>query len=43
VTERDGAIDWLLKSDEPAIRYRTRTWLLGEPETSAKVVRHLSA
>src|SRR5437868_599797 len=37
MTERDGAIDWLLKSDEPAIRYRTRTWLLGEPETNAKV------
>ena len=37
MTTRDGAIDWLLKSDEPAIRYRTRTWLLGEAESSAKV------
>lgn len=35
--ERDKAIDWLLKSDEPAIRYRTRTWLLGEAESHAKV------
>jgi hypothetical protein len=41
--ERDGAIDWLLKSDEPAIRYRTRTWLLGEPETSANVKRDRKA
>lgn len=31
------ALDWLLASDEPAIRYRARTWLLGQPETSPKV------
>jgi hypothetical protein len=37
VTERPRAIDWLLKSDEPAIRYRTRTWLLAESESNAKV------
>jgi hypothetical protein len=36
VPAQDAAIDWLLKSDEPAIRYRARTWLLGESETSAK-------
>jgi hypothetical protein len=35
----DAAIDWLLKSDEPAIRYRTRTWLLGESERAPKVRR----
>ena len=34
-----AVLNWLLESDEPAIRYRTRTWLLGEPETSAKVKR----
>ena len=32
-----SAIDWLLASDEPAIRYRARTWLLGKPETDAAV------
>lgn len=37
MAEREGAIDWLLKSDEPAIRYRTRTWLLGEAESNVKV------
>jgi hypothetical protein len=28
-------VDWLLASDEPVIRYRTRTWLLDAPETDA--------
>ena len=32
-----AVLNWLLESDEPAVRYRTRTWLLGEAETSAKV------
>jgi hypothetical protein len=31
-------VDWLLASDEPIVRYRTRTWLLGQPETD-RVVR----
>lgn len=31
------AIDWLLASDEPAIRYCTRTWLLDTPETDRAV------
>ena len=39
MTAEDPAIDWLLESDEPAIRYRTRTWLLGQSETSAPVRR----
>jgi hypothetical protein len=33
------AIEWLLQSDEPAVRYRTRTWLLGQPESNADVKR----
>src|SRR5439155_16316835 len=37
--DRDGAIDWLLESDEPAIRYRTRTWVLGQAETNPAVRR----
>ena len=32
-----GAIAWLLTSDEPAIRYRTRTWLRDEPESAPAV------
>jgi hypothetical protein len=32
-----SALAWLLESDEPIIRYRTRTWLLGEPEADAAV------
>ena len=32
-----SAIDWLLASDEPAIRYRARTWLLDESERKAAV------
>jgi hypothetical protein len=28
----DAAVEWLLASDEPAVRYRARTWLLGAPE-----------
>jgi hypothetical protein len=31
------AVDWLLASDEPAVRYRTRTWLLDEPESDRAV------
>jgi hypothetical protein len=31
------AIGWLLAADEPAIRYRARTWLLDQPETDAAV------
>src|SRR5438552_153565 len=27
-------MDWLLASDEPVIRYRTRTWVLGQAETN---------
>ncbi|HJW23215.1 MAG TPA: hypothetical protein VJ506_12365 [Candidatus Limnocylindrales bacterium] len=32
-------MDWLLESDEPAVRYRTRTWLSGEDERDASVRR----
>ncbi len=32
-------IDWLLASDEPAVRYRTRSWLLGQPESDPAVRR----
>lgn len=32
-----AAIEWLLASDEPIIRYRARTWLQDEPETDAAV------
>jgi len=39
VPDRDSAIDWLLESDEPAIRYRTRTWVLGQAETNPAVRR----
>jgi hypothetical protein len=35
--EAGTAIDWLLASDEPAVRYRTRTWLLDRPETDPAV------
>jgi hypothetical protein len=34
-----SARDWLLASDEPAIRYRTRTWVLGQPESDPEVRR----
>jgi hypothetical protein len=37
------AITWLLASDEPAIRYRTRTWLLDQPESHAAVRREQKA
>src|SRR6266550_1182590 len=39
MVEHDGAIAWLLESDEPAIRYRTRTWVLGQPESDPAVRR----
>src|SRR5438093_4973585 len=39
MVEQDGVIDWLLESDEPAIRYRTRTWVLGQAETNPAVRR----
>ena len=32
-----NAVDWLLGSDEPAVRYRARTWLLGQAETHPAV------
>ncbi len=32
-----AAVEWLLAADEPAIRYRARTWLLGQPETAQAV------
>src|SRR5688500_1633502 len=35
--EAGTAIEWLHASDEPAIRYRTRTWLLDTAETTAEV------
>ena len=31
------AVDWLLACDEPAIRYRARTWLLGQSESDPGV------
>jgi hypothetical protein len=34
-----SVIDWLLRSDEPAIRYKARMWLLDQPETDAAVRR----
>ncbi len=36
-TETDTATNWLLASDEPAVRYRTRTWLLNAAESAAEV------
>ncbi|HTE86598.1 MAG TPA: hypothetical protein VK821_17900, partial [Dehalococcoidia bacterium] len=35
----DGAIEWLLASNEPVIRYRTRTWVLGQRESDSDVRR----
>ena len=35
----DGAVEWLLASDEPAVRYRARTWLLDRPDGQAAVRR----
>jgi hypothetical protein len=35
--QNHSALDWLLASDEPAVRYRTRTWVLGQPETNPAV------
>lgn len=37
VADSESAIRWLLDSDEPAVRYRTRTWLLDQSETSPGV------
>ncbi len=37
--DKADVLDWLLASDEPIIRYRTRTWLLDQPETNAAVRR----
>jgi hypothetical protein len=34
-----GAVTWLLESDEPAFRYLTRRWLLGQAKTSKAVRR----
>ncbi len=34
-----GVIDWLLEEDNPPVRYLTLRHLLGEPETSPKLVR----
>jgi hypothetical protein len=27
MADKDGVLDWLLASDEPIIRYLTRSWL----------------
>jgi hypothetical protein len=43
MADKTEVIDWLLKSDEPAVRYRTRTWLLGQPESNAAVRRDRKA
>ncbi len=32
-----NALDWLMASQEPAVRYRTRTWLLDKPVTDRAV------
>jgi hypothetical protein len=37
VADTTAAVEWLLAVDEPAIRYRARTWLLGQPETAQAV------
>jgi hypothetical protein len=37
VTSTLDAVSWLLSSDEPAIRYRARTWLLGRSEEAPEV------
>jgi hypothetical protein len=39
VADRDGVLDWLVASDEPIIRYRTRTWLSDQPEGDPAVHR----
>jgi hypothetical protein len=39
MTESSAATDWLLASDEPAVRYRTRTWLLDQSEADPAVRR----
>lgn len=38
-----AAVDWLLASEEPIIRYRARTWLLDEPETDPAVAADRAA
>ena len=35
----DRVIDWLIESDEPAVRYRARRWLQGRPESDPAVGR----
>ena len=35
----DRVTGWLVESDEPAVRYRTRTWLMGQAEGHAAVRR----
>ena len=35
----DGAIDWLVASDEPAVRYRARTWLMDGSDRQPAVRR----
>ncbi len=37
----DPVIDWLLASDEPLIRFRTRTWLLGQRDADPTARRDL--
>ena len=37
--DADRVTGWLVESDEPAVRYRTRTWLMGQPEGHAAVRR----
>jgi hypothetical protein len=37
VTVSAEAVDWLLGAEEPAIRYRARTWLLGRAESDPEV------
>ncbi len=35
----DRVTDWLIESDEPVVRYRTRTWLMGQSEGHSAVRR----
>ena len=37
MSDAAAAVEWLLAADEPAIRYRARTWLLGQPESDPAV------
>ena len=38
VIKQDSAVEWLLKSENPPIVYRTLTNILGRPETDSEVV-----